>query len=96
MFLAQGAAPYSLAAGSVRATRREAPLQPMVDAMREQRGAAWQPASAKLGPPQDLAGAAALAPQRDWKRWLLWGVLVLGALVVAGFAASLLRKPAGA
>ncbi len=95
VFLAQGTAPYSLAAGSVRATRRDAPLQPMLDAMREQRGAAWQPALAKLGPPQDLAGAAALAPQRDWKRWLLWGVLVLGALVVAGFAASLLRKPAG-
>ena len=35
-------------------------------------------------------------PPEIWKRWLLWGVLVVGAALVAGFAVSLLRgKPAG-
>ncbi|MCW5581409.1 MAG: DUF3999 family protein, partial [Luteimonas sp.] len=43
-----------------------------------------------------LAGESALqpAPQpRDWRSWLLWGLLVAGALLVAGFAFSLLRQP---
>ena len=37
------------------------------------------------------------APAPGWRRWLLWGLLLGGALLVAGFAASLLRKrpPAG-
>ncbi len=42
-----------------------------------------------------LAGDAALvAPPepRDWKTWLLWGLLVLGAVLVAAFAFSLLRS----
>ena len=45
---------------------------------------------------QALAGAAALTPapvERDWKAWLLWALLVGGALIVAGFAFSLLKKP---
>lgn len=98
VFLAQGRPPYALAAGSARVTRAEAPLPQLVDALRAQRGADWQPAAAYTGPGQALAGPAALAPptpERDWKTWLLWGLLVAGAGVVAGFAISLLRRPAG-
>lgn len=95
VFLSQGDAPYALVAGSARAVRRDAPLQPMLDAMRTQRGAGWTPAPATLGPPLDLAGAAALAPRRDWSDWLLWALLLVGAALVAGFAFSLLRaRPA--
>jgi hypothetical protein len=32
-----------------------------------------------------------MTPQ-DWRQMLLWGVLVLGALVVGGLALHLLRK----
>jgi len=60
--------------------------------MRRQRGEEWQPAPAYLGTAQVLAGDAAVSAVRDWKSWLLWGVLGLGALVVAGFAITLLRK----
>ena len=94
VFLAQGQPPFALVAGSARATRADAPLPQLVDAIRTRRGGDWQPATATLGAPAVLAGAQALqaAPvQRDWKSWLLWGLLVLGAVVVAGFAASLLR-----
>ncbi len=95
LFLAQGAGPYALAAGSARARRSDAPLPQMIDALRHTQGAAWQPAQATLAPaPQVLAGTAALqpaAPPRDWKAWLLWALLVAGAAVVAGLAISLLR-----
>ncbi|MEO6226305.1 MAG: DUF3999 family protein [Thermomonas sp.] len=95
VFLAQGQPPFALVAGSARAMRADAPLPQLVDAIRTRRGGDWQPATATLGTPTELAGTQALQPaaaQRDWKSWLLWGLLVLGAMVVAGFAASLLRQ----
>ncbi|MFC5579287.1 DUF3999 domain-containing protein [Lysobacter niabensis] len=98
VFLAQGAAPYALAAGSARARRAEAPIQHLVAEVRRQRGADWQPSPAYLDAAQPLAGKTALEARRDWKAWLLWAVLGLGAVVVAAFAASVLRasRPATA
>ncbi len=95
VFLAQGPGPYALAAGSARAQRADAPIPQLVAELRRQRGADWQPSPAYLGAAKPLAGNAALQPAYDWKSWLLWAVLALGALVVAGFAFTLLRgKPA--
>jgi hypothetical protein len=98
VFLAEGAPPFALLAGSARAARQDAPLPQLVEALRTERGRDWQPSTASLGTRQALAGDAALqpvVPPTDWKRLLLWGVLVAGALLVAGFAFSLLRgKPA--
>ena len=98
VFLAQGQAPYALVAGSARAQRADAPLPQLVEALRAQRGASWQPATATLGAGVALAGEQALVPapvERDWKAWLLWALLIGGALIVVGFAFSLLKKPAG-
>lgn len=95
VFLAEGSAPFALLAGSGRAVRTEAPLPQLVDALRQQRGAQWQPASATLGAGGVLAGDGALsaAPvQRDWKSWLLWALLVGGTLLVAVLAVSLLKR----
>ena len=98
VFLAQGQGGYTLVAGSARAEPVDSPVPQLVAVLRRQHGANWQPSPAYLGPPQALAGDAALAPKRDWTAWLLWAVLVLGALLVAGFAISVLRtvpaKPA--
>jgi hypothetical protein len=98
VFLAQGPAPYALAAGSVRAQRAGAPIQHLVAEVRRQRGADWQPSPAYLDAAKPLAGNAALEAARDWKAWLLWAVLGLGALVVVAFAVTLLRasKPVAA
>lgn len=96
VFLAQGKTPYALLAGSARGQRAEAPLPQLVDALRLQRGQDWQPADATLGAMQPSAGVQALTPapvERDWKSWLLWALLAGGALIVAGFAFSLLNKP---
>lgn len=95
VFLAQGQGPYALVAGSATAKRARAPMPQLIDALRADRGRDWQPTPAYLAQPRKLAGDAALQapPPRDWKAWLLWGLLVAGALLVAGFAFSLLRKP---
>lgn len=96
VFVAQGAPPYRLVAGSARAARGDAPVARSLEAIRGARGASWQPAAATLGDAQALAGEDALRPApapRDWRSWLLWGLLVAGALLVAGFAFSLLRQP---
>ncbi len=92
VFLAQGAGAYSLVAGSARAERADSPVPQLVAVLRRQHGADWQPSPAYLGTPKVLAGEAALAPRRDWTSWVLWGVLALGALLVTGFALSVLRK----
>jgi len=95
VFLAQGEAPYALAAGSARARRANAPIPGLLDALRKQHGAQWQPAPAWLAEQaQELAGEAALRPQRelDWKNGLLWALLVGGALLVGLLGLSLLRS----
>jgi len=96
VFLAQGQPPYALAAGSGRALRGDAPIGPLLDALRRRHGESWQPASASLAADaEELAGQAALSPAplpRDWTNLLLWAVLVLGAVLVAGFGLSLLRQ----
>jgi len=97
VFVARGEAPFALVAGSARSVRADSPLASLVDAMRVQRGAQWEPAIATLGNSAERSGPAALTPApvpRDWKTWLLWGLLIAGAALVAGFAISLLRKPA--
>jgi len=99
VFVAQGTPPYRLVAGSARTRRAEYPVRALVDALRARHGEDWQPAAASLGEARELAGDAALQPappERDWRSWSLWFVLVLGALVVGGLALSLLRRtPAG-
>ena len=94
VFLAQGEGPFALAAGSGRARRSELPIDTLLSSLRQQRGGSWQPAPARIAGPAVVAGGeAALAAPRDWKNLTLWTVLVLGAMVVAGFAVSLLRHP---
>ncbi|WP_305806169.1 DUF3999 family protein [Stenotrophomonas sp. YIM B06876] len=95
VFLAQGRAPYLLVAGSANVTNTQAALDPMLAALRARNGAQWQPAIATPGAGAVRAGDVAYQPAkapRNWKNGVLWAVLVLGALAVAGFAFSLLRS----
>ena len=92
LWMLQGTAPYSLAAGSSRVQRAAAPVNDTLLIMQQRHGPAWQPGVASLGEEQVLAGPAALRPPRDWSTMVLWAVLLVGALLVAGLGLNLLRR----
>lgn len=98
VFLAQGRGPYALVAGSRNARRTSLPVEQALAPLRTRLGKDWTPPVATLGPRGDAAGTAAYAKQAkptDWRSWLLWGFLIVGAAIVGGFALSLIRqKPA--
>jgi len=99
LFLAQGPAPYTLGAGSRSARRTEQPVELALATLRARLGRDWMPPTAALGTRAAAAGESAYAePERpvDWRGWLLWGLLIGGALVVGVFALSLLRTRAAA
>jgi Protein of unknown function (DUF3999) len=96
VFLAQGKGPYTLAAGSRSAQRTPLPVEQALAPMRTHFGADWQPPTASLGARAAAGGDAAYdAPKTppNWRGWLLWVLLIGGALIVAGFAMSLIRQP---
>lgn len=95
VFVGQGPGPWTLAAGSGRAQRAQAPIDRMVGALRATRGDDWQPAAAKVGEARELGGARALKPGRgDWTTTVLWVLLFGGALLVAVLAVGALRRNA--
>ncbi len=94
VFLAEGRAPYVLAAGHADARRDPTSLATPLAVLRARFGNDWQPPVATPGTVRMAAGAAALEPVRapvSWRRFLLWAVLGGGALLVAGIAVALLR-----
>jgi len=98
VLLARGDAPYRLAAGSARARRDEAPLAALLEQLRRQLGADWQPTPATLGEARVIAGDKARQP--GWradqgKTLLLWGVLLAGVAIVGGMVLRLLRDARG-
>ena len=99
VMLTQGAAPYRLVAGSFEARRPEYPMRTVLAEMQSRQGDLWLPPEAALGAGTALSGDAALrapAPPPPYKRWLLWGVLIAGALGVLWMVASLARGGAPA
>jgi hypothetical protein len=98
LLLTHGKAPYSLAAGSERATRANVPIDALFAQVQARYGGDWNPPEATLGAMAEAGGAAALAKQPDPERnkqWLLWGILLLGALAIVAMVFKLLReKPA--
>jgi hypothetical protein len=94
VFLAEGSAPFVLAAGSVGARRPDYPVEPALASLRASLGKDWQPPLVSLGASKASAGDAALRappPPLPWRRWLLWGVLMAGAALIAALSLSLLR-----
>lgn len=98
VLLAQGVAPYRLAAGSRRTQRPDYPLRVVLAEVQSRRGDSWLPPEARLGVSLELAGEAALMPRpkpatpASFRHWLLWGVLLAGAALVVGMVLHLLRN----
>lgn len=97
VFLAQGPGPYTLAAGSRVAQRQEQPVEQALAPLRARLGAQWVPPVAPLGARTQGDASAYAEPDKpiDWRTWTLWGLLIAGALVVGGFAMTLLRVSSG-
>jgi hypothetical protein len=97
VFLAEGAGPYRLVAGSAMTRRGDYPIDAAIASLRASQGRDWQPPLATLGVRATLQGDSALtAPvaekKFDWKTWLLWAVLVGAAALIGGLALSLLKS----
>jgi hypothetical protein len=98
MFMAEGHAPYRLLAGSYAARRGDYPMTASLEKLRDAKAGDWLPPVAGLGARSDAGGPnALLAPKLpyDWTRPVLWLVLILGALLIAGMAWSLLKQSRG-
>lgn len=96
VFIARGEAPFRLAYGSVRPHVQGVDFQ--VDRLINQFSGDNKLGvkQANIGSPVELAGPIALKPvwaeTVAWKKWLLWGVLALGVLLLAWMAVSLVRQ----
>jgi hypothetical protein len=93
LLLTHGPAPYVIAAGSGRARRGDFPLDALYGQVQARYGADWQPPAAALGAMATAGGEAALVstpPDRN-RTWLLWGVLLVGALGIVAMVVKLMR-----
>jgi hypothetical protein len=106
VFAARGTAPFQLAYGSRDAKPAAYPIATLVPGYKDEQSLDAGPASpgarapnasiglAQPGAPRALAGEAATRERIDWKRWLLWGSLVLGVAVLGVLAVRLGRQMA--
>jgi hypothetical protein len=95
LFVARGPAPFTLAFGSGRAGTSDQPDIGMILQAVSGRDADHLISPAEVGERFDLGGQKALAappPPLPWKQWLLWAVLILGAVILAFMVRRLLHE----
>lgn len=96
LFLAQGAGPFELVSGRARDRIEEYPQDRLLGdrALFTTLEATRAPGEARVGPREELAGAAALTlgSAARWRTALVWAGLIGAVLVVGGLAFSLLRE----
>ncbi len=103
VFTARGAAPFQLAYGNREAKPAAYSIETIIPGYRDDAGP--QIRAAKAGTQQtvsvrnaqalaqqELGGDARLQDAIDWKRWSLWGALVLGVLILGAMAWRLVRQ----
>jgi len=95
-FVARGETPFSLAFGAaeVKASRNNT-LTPLLNTLKQSRNGNGFIKAARPGPYFQLGGPRRLEPApppRPWRQWVLWGVLVLGVIMLAMMARSLYRQ----
>lgn len=96
VFAARGEPPFTLAFGKRDAPPASLPVATLLPGYRA--GLEATLPLARTGAPRALGGHAAPAPGEedaapaDWRRWLLWGVLLLGVAVLGLMARALARR----
>lgn len=94
LFVAQGESPFTLAYGSARVNTISTPLSQLLHVQTQQQQDKLIKL-AKLGAKVELGDASRLQPApppRDWKRYMLWSVLILGVLILAFMALRLYKQ----
>jgi hypothetical protein len=106
VFAARGAGPFQLAYGRRDAWSTAFEIARLVpdykgeDDLERRRAPTAAPAALAIGsaeagdPPRTLGGEAPLRGRIDWRRWALWGALVLGVVVLGVMALRLGRQMA--
>ncbi len=94
LFVASGESPFTLTYGSARVAPVTAPLgQLLSDSSIIKKGNLIK--SAKLGAAIDFGDQSRLLPPRpktDWKKYILWSVLIAGVLLLAFMAVRLFKQ----
>ena len=94
VFLARGRAPFTLLYGNAQAQPAAVPAETLLAGVRPPGGGAPAVSAASLGTPVVAGGLERLEPlppPLPWKRWILWGVLIVGALLLLAMAWRLAR-----
>jgi hypothetical protein len=103
VFAARGEPPFQLAYGSREAKPAAYAIETLIPGYRDSSGAKIRaaktgaqqtvnPSGAQSLAQRELGGEARLKEVVDWKRWSLWGALVVGVLVLGGMAWRLARQ----
>lgn len=94
VFLSRGEGPYLVAFGSNRVEPASSPLDTLIKSSGYDARKAFEPQRVLPGEARLLAGEAAQSgsPAIPWKEYSLWGVLLLGVLLIGGLSFSLYRK----
>ena len=90
VFAARGAGPFQLVYGNSAAKAAMFPIDSLIPGYKTE--AEFKVRTASLGEQVTLAGAARLRAQTDYKKWTLWGILILGVFVLAAMAYRLARQ----
>ena len=90
VFAARGAGPFQLVYGNSAAKAAVFPIDSLIPGYKTD--AEFKVRTASLGERVTLAGAARLRAQTDYKKWTLWGILILGVFVLAAMAYRLARQ----
>ena len=94
LFVATGESPFTLTYGSARVGPVSAPLAMLLSETEiKKQGKLIKPA--RLGASLDFGNRSKLepeAPRADWKKYILWAVLILGVIVLAIMALRLYKQ----